>query len=127
MLTRQVALGAASLTYSSLVDRARNLSDDPDYVDALCATWMAKLHSLAMFRSNPSVSDETESALKLLSEAVNRTSNEDVDALMRWLDVFPSAVAEMFPPSESTFRVQVESASVRQDASADREAYAIAA
>lgn len=127
MLTRHVALGAASLTYAALVARARNLSDDPDYVDALCATWTAKIHSLAMFRTNPSVSEETESALRLLTEAVNRTQDEDVDALLRWLDVFPSAVAELFPPSESTFRVQVESARVPQDAPSERDSYPIAA
>lgn len=61
------------------------------------------------FRSDPVLSTETNRAVAGLIDAVMRTPTTDGDALIRWLDVYPSAVAELFPPSESTFSLHMES------------------
>jgi hypothetical protein len=126
-LTRQVALGAAELTFAALARRARALSNDAGYVDALAALWTAKLRSLAVFRANPTLKEETASALEQLTAAVNRVPDRDVDGLLRWLDAFPGAVAQLFPPSESTFRVEVANPRPARETTVSEKSWSVAA
>lgn len=126
-LSRQVALGAAELTFGALVRRAHTLSNDPGYVEAMAVTWIAKLRSLAMFRTNATLRDETAAALEQLTAAVNRVPDDDVDGLLRWLDAFPGAVSQLFPPSESTFHVEVKTPRPASPTATSDEAWAVAA
>lgn len=108
--SRQTALSAARYVYTSLVERARDAADDPELVDAIHRAWEDKLGSLSSFKTDPMLSDETSMAVASLVAAVLRTPDDDLDALLRWLDVYPDAVTQLFPPSESTFSVVLENA-----------------
>lgn len=105
-LSRQAALSSARYVYTTLAERARAASDDPTLVDDIFLAWRDRLDSLNSFRTDPVLRDETNDAVSALMAAVLRTPDEDTDALLRWLDVFPNMVAELFPPSESTFRME---------------------
>ena len=118
-LTRQAALSTARYVYGYLAERARAASDDPDTVDAIYAAWREKLDSLMSFRSDPVLSTETNRAVAGLMDAVMRTPTTDGDALIRWLDVYPSAIAELFPPSESTFSLHMEDSGAEAVASTE--------
>lgn len=111
-LTRQSALSAARFVYALLVERARAGAHDPDAVAAVYGAWRDKIDALMSFRTDPVLSDQTRRAVTGLMDAVMRTSNSDHDALLRWLDAYPSAVSELFPPSESTFSLQMEHSGV---------------
>lgn len=107
-LTRQDALSAALYVYAQLAERVRAVVGDQGMRDGLYESWRAQLQSLNSFKSNPKLSDETNRAVAALTSAVARIPDDDPDALLRWLDAFPVAISELFPPSESTFSLQLD-------------------
>ena len=109
-LTRQDALAGARATYQQLVARALLLDGvDAVYVAALASEWTAHLDFLARFRSDASIADEVHAALRFVSENAIATPSDDGDGLVRWVDAYPSAVADLFPPSALTFKVVARS------------------
>lgn len=130
-LTRQAALSAARYAYASLAERARAQTTDQELVDAIYVAWHDRLDSLSMFRTDPTLSDETNRAVGNLISAITRTPDGDVDALLRWLDVYPQTIAELFPPSESTYDLQTNEPefdeAVAEDEQVEAGSYALVA
>jgi hypothetical protein len=104
-LSRLTALSTARFFYTELATRAREATGDADLVDGIYRAWMDKLETLSSFKTDPQLSDDTAQAVVGLVTGVAHVADDDHDALLRWLDVYPSAIAELFPPSESTFSV----------------------
>lgn len=106
VLTRKSAIDTARQTYQALVDRALRVEGaDREYVLGLGAVWDDRLASLSdIGRFDTSLPDHTQRRFDFLTGAVN--VHLDDDALLRWLDAFPEAMAELMPPSASTFRRQ---------------------
>lgn len=119
--TRQAALSAARYAYLSLAERARAQTTDPELVDAIYLAWHERLDSLSTFRTDPTLSDETSRAVGNLISAVLRTPDTDADALMRWMDIYPETVAELFPPSESTFDLQTNEPELEEPIAEDEQ------
>jgi hypothetical protein len=73
-------------------------------VRGLWSTWDAHLKWLASLGSGIPIREETLDALIRLAR---RAGHEALpaDALVDWVDAFPEVVAEMFPPSASTFTI----------------------
>ena len=103
-VTRSEALNYARFQYLMIRDRALLGADEAlvAYVRGLADTWDAHLKRLASLGSGIKVRSETVDALVRLARRAG-TESMPPDALVDWVDAFPEAVAEMFPPSESTF------------------------
>lgn len=110
--TRQDALALAKLTYRILRDRVSSIdSVSPEYVESLVTHWDDRLEYLSRFRSDAALSDAAMAAFRFLTdEVIAASSDNDVDALVRWLDGYPDAVAQLFPPSTLTFDLLPNSA-----------------
>ena len=106
-LTRKSAIDTARQTYQTLVERALRCNGaDVEYVLALRKTWDDRLAALAdIGRFDTSLPDHTQRRFDFLQGAVNVVLDDD--ALLRWLDAFPEAIAELMPPSASTFRQKI--------------------
>lgn len=106
--TRSELLTSARLQYRVLADRARSLaSGRADYIDQLVVEWDRELERRAGLSGSIVVTDNTLEAIKRLVERVNAESL-DADELVEWLDIFPDAIAELFPPSAATYRLVSE-------------------
>jgi hypothetical protein len=108
-LTRRSAIDAVRQTYQTLSDRALRRARDDDargrYVKDLAAAWMERLAELGdIGRLDTSLPEHARKRVESLTAAINAPL-EDED-LYRWLDAFPEAVAELLPPSASTFRAE---------------------
>jgi hypothetical protein len=104
--TRVGALTLARAAYAQLVARVLAAEfDDPKFVRDLATSWDERLKFLAQFRSDASLSDETRAALEFLTRSILAAEAEDSVAMVQWLDAYPDAVAELFPPSALTFSV----------------------
>lgn len=104
-LTRAEALTQARLEFQRYVERL--LSEDrlpQDYVAELGRYWDKRLATLARLGSDLLVNPEVVSSMSVLARAI-RDMDLDDDAAVRWLDVFPDRVADLFPPSDVTFRL----------------------
>ena len=103
-LTRRTALDTARVLYLYLVNRALEIEDaDRAYIADTARHWEDRLREL-MLRSDATVSDETGEAFAYLARVVTSPQLDD-DAVLTWVDAYPEAVANLFPPSQSTFRV----------------------
>jgi len=102
--TRSEAINLARGHYLLLVERARSLRGKREFVDRLSAEWDAELRRLAAFGSSLIVPAETYIAVRRL---IDRSGSEAVpaDSLLDWIDAFPEAVADLFPPSAVTYRL----------------------
>jgi hypothetical protein len=104
--TRVGALTHARAAYAQLVARVlAGEFDDARFVRSLATSWDERLAFLAQFRSDASLSEETRAALDFLTENILTAQIEDSEAMVQWLDAYPNAVAELFPPSALTFDV----------------------
>lgn len=103
-ITRSEALNYARFQYLLIRDRALAGADEgvTGYVRGLAESWDAHLKHLASLGSGIKVRPETVEALVRLARRAGSESMP-LDALVDWVDAFPEAVAEMLPPSESTF------------------------
>jgi hypothetical protein len=110
VLTRTSAIDAARQIYQTLVERAlRRPGADQAYILELHEVWDDRLASLAdVGRFDTSLPDHTQRRFDFLNASVNVVLDDD--ALLRWLDAFPEAMAELMPPSASTFRPQAHNA-----------------
>lgn len=104
--TRSDALHYARLQFLQIRDRAMGAADagTAEYVTGLWSTWDAHLKWLASLGSGIPIREET---LESLIRLARRAGNDAIagEALVDWVDAFPEAVAEMFPPSQSTFTI----------------------
>ena len=75
-----------------------------DYVFALGRAWDRRLAALGRLGADLPVAPETVTSLLMLSRELH-VPDLDADAAIRWLDVFPDSVADLFPPSAVTFRL----------------------
>jgi hypothetical protein len=104
-LTRAEALTQARLEFQRYVERLLMEDRLPrDYVVELGRHWDKRLASLARLGSDLLISPEVVSSMTVLARAV-RDPDRSEDAAVRWLDVFPDRVADLFPPSDVTFRL----------------------
>jgi hypothetical protein len=104
-VTRAEALTQARLEFQRYVERLLTEDRLPrEYVAELGLYWDKRLASLARLGSGLLINPEVVSSLMVLARAV-RDPDMDVDAAVRWLDVFPDRVADLFPPSDVTFRL----------------------
>jgi hypothetical protein len=104
-LTRAEALTQARLEFQRYVERLlMEKRLPPEYVADLGKHWDKRLASLARLGSDLLINPEVLSSLTVLARAV-RDPDMDADAAVRWLDVFPDRVADLFPPSDVTFRL----------------------
>ena len=96
-------MSGARLAYRALVRRVlARPGVDPALVARIAREADLPFETLLAYRSDSSLSDEKRAAFVWLAETV--TSAElDEDALFGWLTSFPSAVADLFPPSRETF------------------------
>lgn len=102
-ITRQVALQTARAVYRTVVERAIALPGaDAEYLISLASAWDTKLRQLVSVGSEAIVSDEAQAAFDYVTATVS-SGTLDADALTRWVDAYPDAVAELFPPSALTF------------------------
>jgi len=126
-MTRSEAINVARLQYQVLAERARAVAEDQvDYIDRLVLDWDQELERLAGFGRGIAARPEVVDAVIRL---VERLSAETVtaDVLLGWIDAFPDAVADLFPPSAATYRL-VEAPASRQSAAGNRQpALALAA
>jgi hypothetical protein len=107
-VTRAEALTQARIDFQAYVERlvqANRLS--AEYVSDLGHYWDRRLAALSRLGSNLLISPEVVSALSVLAREV-RDRDLDDDAAVRWLDLFPDRVADLFPPSDVTFRLVEE-------------------
>jgi hypothetical protein len=103
-MTRQTALDTARVLYSGLVHRALEIEGrDVGYLAETANYWEDRLRHL-MLRSDVTLPEETNEAFSYLTSVVTNP-RLDQDALLRWIDAYPEAVVDLFPPSLSTFSV----------------------
>jgi hypothetical protein len=85
-----------------------DLSDvDHEYADRLMEVWDERFMSLGRYSTDTSISEETREALRFLTDAIS-VRPENGEEFLQWLAVFPETAANLFPPSETTFRVSRE-------------------
>ena len=106
-LTRGSALESARRTYTMLVCRALEIQDiDRSYVLALAHEWDRRLVELVIgFRADVALSDHVQLSFETLDSAVRKVGDDDDDAIVRLVDAYPDAIANLFPPSAATFWV----------------------
>lgn len=101
-LTRQTALESARLLYRQLVERASAVDGaDVEYLSSIAEEWNQRLTSLLRFRSDVTLPDHTREAFEFLRASILNPTDDD--ALARWVETFPDAVTDLFPPSPATF------------------------
>jgi len=102
-LTRGSALESARRTYHMLVSRAIETQNvDRAYVLALAREWDRRLIELVVgFRADVALSEHVQLSFETLDSAV-RDIGDDEDAIVRLVDAYPDAVANLFPPSAAT-------------------------
>ena len=76
----------------------RAAPDRADYVMRLAATWDVVLSELARTRNDSTMSDEAQAAFEYLASSA-LGGDADQEALVDWVDAFPSAVTQLFPPA----------------------------
>jgi len=104
--TRLEALTEARLAFRMYVERLERSEILPaEFVHGLAADWDRRLNALGRIGSALPVSDEVLAALRYLARELEEP-NLDADAEIRWLDAFPDAVADLFPPSAVTFQIE---------------------
>jgi hypothetical protein len=107
-LSREAAIVSARQRYRALVDRALSLAENDAqraFVRDLSGAWGERLSELRLStRLDMDLSDHTMRRFDFLVSAI--TGALDRDTALRWCDAFPEAIAELFPPSQSTFGVQ---------------------
>lgn len=105
-ITRSEALNSARLQYRALAERARGEATDAEalYIDGLATSWDSELERLASLGSWITVREDVLNAIVQLIGKVSRASITH-DALVEWVDAFPDAVADLFPPSASTYQL----------------------
>jgi truncated hemoglobin YjbI len=103
-LTRSEAIHQARAHYALLIYRARETVGDDEYIRRLGEEWDRELARLANLGSALTIRPETATTLRRLIE---RSASPTIsrDTLMEWLDAFPDAVADLFPPSAVTYRL----------------------
>jgi hypothetical protein len=102
--TRSEALNLARTHYRLLIERARNVTNDHEYVERLGAEWDRELARLAGLGSALIVRSETfETVARLIERSGNPSAPADV--VIEWLDAFPDSIADLFPPSAATYRL----------------------
>ena len=100
-LTRQSALESARRTYRVVADRAAAAAPDRiPYISGLWATWDGRLADLARFTGS-TVPDHVQTVLDHLERAIETA--DDPESLLEWIDAYPDAIADLFPPSAATF------------------------
>jgi hypothetical protein len=98
-LTRSEALTQARHDFLLYVDRvAQEGRLPPAYVSDLGRYWDRRLAALAQIGAEVPVADAVVASLWILSREI-RHNEMDPDAALRWIDVFPDRVADLFPPS----------------------------
>lgn len=103
-LTRHTALESARLLYSELVDKALTAEGaDVDYLRTVAHDSDARLDGLMRYRSDVTLPEHAQATFEFLRRSI--LDPADSDALMRWVETFPDAVADLFPPSGATFWV----------------------
>jgi hypothetical protein len=107
-LSREAAIVSARQRYRALVDKTLSLAANDGermFVRDLGVAWDERLSELRLStRLDMSLSDHTARRFDFLVSAI--TGHLDRDSALRWCDAFPEAVADLFPPSQSTFGVQ---------------------
>lgn len=104
-LTRFEALTQARHDFLLYVDRvAQEGRLSPAYLSDLGRYWDRRLAALARIGAEVPVADAVVASLWILSREI-RHDEMDPDAALRWIDVFPDRVADLFPPSDVTFRL----------------------
>jgi hypothetical protein len=128
LLTRAQALGQARADLGQYVSRILDAGLVPkEYAFGLARTWDRRLAELARLGPELPVAEEVARSLQVLSREL-REPDIDPDAAVRWLDVFPDSVADLFPPSAVTFRlVDEEDADAAATATPTRSQIAAAA
>ena len=133
-MTRQTALDSARRSYLILVDRAlrRVTGRQRDYVRHLASAWITRLAELdSVGRTDVSLTEHARRRVEFLTRSVN--VKLETSDLLRWLDAFPEAMAELLPPSASTFRLKSShgavavAAPVAEPPATDKERQAISA
>jgi hypothetical protein len=104
-LTRGLALGQARADLGQYMLRVlRDGLVDEEYAFGLARLWDRRLAGLARLGPELPVADDVAKSLMLLSREL-RVDDLDPDVAVRWLDVYPDSVADLFPPSAVTFRL----------------------
>lgn len=105
-LTRGSALESARRTYGILVSRALAIPGvNSSYVLNLAQEWDRRLVDLVVgFRADVVLSEHVQVSFETLDHAV-RQVGDDEDAIIRLIDAYPDAIANLFPPSAATFWV----------------------
>lgn len=113
LLTRAQALTQARLELSQYVARVLDAGAVPAaYAHTLGRTWDRRLAGLARLGSELPVAADVARSLMILSREL-RQEHLDRDAFVRWLDVYPDSVADLFPPSAVTFQLVDEEDAVQ--------------
>ncbi|MES2210088.1 MAG: hypothetical protein V4515_07875 [Chloroflexota bacterium] len=104
-LTRAEALAQARRDFSQYAERvAVSGLATADYVLDLGRYWDRRLASLGRLGADLPVAAEVLNSLAMMAREL-RIEDLDPDAALRWLDAFPDGVADLFPPSDVTFRL----------------------
>ena len=111
-LTRSDALSFARVQYQALAQRAAGLLEneaDREAIRQLALLWDARLAKLANLGSAAPLSEDTVGVLFHLATTIG--GNLPADVVAEWVDAFPDAVADLFPPSAVTYRLEQGEAS----------------
>lgn len=106
-VTRSEALSYARIQYQVLAERALRTprsEAEREAIRRLAGLWDAKLAWTSSLGSEVRLDDETVAVLVHLAGIVGQDLPED--AVTEWLDAFPDAVADLFPPSAVTYRLE---------------------
>jgi hypothetical protein len=104
-LTRETALNDARRELHALAERVLASREQlAPRVNVLVELWEGRLVELSRMGSHLPVPRETQAALDFLSQSIC-SETLDPDAQLRWLDAYPDAVADLFPPSAVTYRL----------------------
>jgi hypothetical protein len=102
-MTRKAALGDARIAYTRLVNRARQVHPDRlAYIEAIAVRWDARLVDLQRFTGS-TIPGWTQRVFEHLMISADERQIDDAD-LLEWVDAFPDAIADIFPPSAATFQ-----------------------
>ncbi len=107
-LNRSEALTFARLHYQALLAKVLEAVDEPaerDQVERLAAAWDEKLVRLAALGPTVRLDERSARILVRLTERIH-SDRLTRDALVDWVDAFPDAVADLFPPSRLTYRLE---------------------
>jgi hypothetical protein len=103
--TRAEALAQARADLAVLATQVAALGIDAAYVGELHQHWDDRLAALGRIGSHVPVSSEVAAAIMFLATTV-RSPDLDQHARVRWLDAFPDAIADLFPPSAVTYQIR---------------------